>query len=313
MKRPHPIIIVYIYGLAAILIALICAVMADSADGSSPTSIQVDVEYLASQKMRGRLSASTEIKKAQAYILERCAKAGLKTHKQSVRTPKGVCQNVMAWREGTDPDQIVIVGAHLDHIGVRNREVYPGADDNASGSAMVLELAQRFATGPQPDMTILFQWYTGEELGFYGSKHYVKYPVLPEGNPSLRKHVFMLNLDMVGHLTRRMSIWTVDVPAVLDKLFPDYPFAKRITFRRSEGSDQVSFDDGGVPVVFLHTGTDFGTYHQPYDKPATLDYEGMDLICDYAYDMIGQIAGRTLPVPDPDFVIWELPPIPTQH
>jgi Iap family predicted aminopeptidase len=265
------------------------------------------VEYLASQELRGRATATKDIQKAQDWIVARCQEAGLQVQRQTVPTPRGKCQNVIAWIEGSDPTQVVVIGAHLDHIGVRNRRVYPGADDNASGSAAVLGLAKRFAAGTQPAFTIAFQWYTGEEINPYlvGSKYYVKNPTLPVGDPDIDQHIVMLNIDMIGHLKKKYAT-DVDVDSLLETLFPKYPFAKSITFKRNSGSDQVSFDNGGVPVAFLHTGTAFGTYHKTTDKPDTLNYRGMEAICNFAYDFINLIVAQDVP---PDYIIWSLPEI----
>ncbi len=273
-----------------------------SALGQTADELQTTVTYLTSTELQGRGTSSRGIKKAQESIISQCKEAGLRVQTQEVRTSKGLCQNVIAWVEGIDPTQVVIVGAHLDHVGTRRGKIYPGADDNASGSAAVLGLAKRFAVGPQPEVTISFQWYTGEEIDLLGSAVYAKSPLLPEGAPAIDQHILMLNLDMIGHLK---PAGPIDVQFVLDDLFPKYPFASQITFRRDSGSDQVSFDDAGVPVVFLHTGTDFGTYHTPADTADTLNYGGMELICEYAFEIVNQMAAGKVP----DHVIWDLPVI----
>ena len=95
---------------------------------------------------------------------------------------EGTARNVMGWVRGNDPelsDEVIVVGAHLDHVGINGRGiVYNGADDNASGSAVILEVARCFAEGNPPKRSILFQWYAGEEQGLLGSKHWVKNPTI---------------------------------------------------------------------------------------------------------------------------------------
>ncbi len=109
-----------------------------------------------------------------------------------------VSRNVMGMIPGSDPTlrgEAVIVGAHMDHLGRRGDVVYPGADDNASGVAALLEIAKAFAaSGHAPKRTVIFVCWTGEEEGHLGSEHYVRHPAWP-----LERTSVYLNLDMIGH------------------------------------------------------------------------------------------------------------------
>ena len=209
------------------------------------------------------------------------------------------CRNVIAWIEGKNPNKIIVVGAHLDHIGVKGGRIYNGADDNASGSAAVLGLARRFSKEKKPNYTIIFQWYTGEERGFLGSKHYVKNPKW-----DIEKHIFMLNLDMIGRLEEFRSQIPVDVSVILSELYQKYSFAKNITFREDSGSDHVVFARY-MPVIFLHTGT-HRDYHRTSDDADKINYEGMVQVCNYAYDFINKILGDPEVEVD-DYILFDLP------
>jgi hypothetical protein len=119
-------------------------------------------------------------------------KAELRIRKEPIAVP-----NVLAWQEGSDPalrDEYIVIGAHLDHLGARGSEYFPGADDNGSGSTAILSIAKAVAANPtKPKRSILFMWFAAEEIGLVGSAHYVNNPILP-----LEKMICMLNVDMVG-------------------------------------------------------------------------------------------------------------------
>ena len=101
-------------------------------------------------------------------------------------------------RSGTDPvlrDHAVVIGAHVDHLGRSGDTIYPGADDNASGVAALLEMARAFASSPvKPKRSLAFAFWTGEEEGKLGSGYYVRHPHWP-----LERTAVYLNLDMIGH------------------------------------------------------------------------------------------------------------------
>jgi Zn-dependent M28 family amino/carboxypeptidase len=105
--------------------------------------------------------------------------------------------NVLAWQPGSDPalrDEYIVLGAHLDHLGLQGGEMFPGADDNGSGSTALLNIAKAISANPvKPKRSVLFMWFAAEEIGLVGSAHYVDNPILP-----LDKMICMLNIDMVG-------------------------------------------------------------------------------------------------------------------
>jgi hypothetical protein len=200
----------------------------------------------------------------------------------SKKLDNNTARNVLAKIPGTDPKlkrEYVIMGAHLDHVGIRNGLVYNGADDNASGSAVVMELARILSKAKyQPKRTIIFACWCGEELGLIGSRHYVKWPC---NDVSMDRVVTYFNMDMVGLGD------TIGAPGALN--FPS--IWKVITRDQDEdvmavveprtggpgGSDFAPFIELGIEALALMTGSDFRgdhpDYHQPEDDTHKIDPE----------------------------------------
>ena len=128
----------------------------------------------------------------QVVPIDKTAKIEIRIHEEETSYP-----NVCAWIEGSDPDlrnEYIVIGSHLDHLGKRGETIYFGADDNGSGSTAVLNIARAIALNPvKPKRSVLFIWFTGEEMGLLGSAFYCDHPLLP-----LDKMVCMFNIDMVG-------------------------------------------------------------------------------------------------------------------
>lgn len=276
----------YLYAL------LFSLVLCCGAQAQTPDELQATVSYLASDELRGRDNNSEGIRKAQNYIVKELYIAGIPYKYQKV--PMANCRNLVAWVKGSS-DEYIVVGAHLDHIGAFRNRIYNGADDNASGSAAILELAKRLSD-VKPIRSIVFVWFTSEEDGYYGSKYFVKNPILPCGDSCKtckKLPVFMLNLDMVGHLNKKLPrvIQWKEIDPLLLPLFERYEFAKRITYNNNfVSSDHVPFYNAGIPCVALHTGLT-KEYHAVTDDADTLDYSGMVKVCHYAYDLILSVAG----------------------
>ena len=255
-------------GIVALLLGLMLGVVLGD--------VQDDVEYFAADARNGRATRSDGMKESKIYVMAALGEYGIPAYMQ----PAAGCHNIVATMKGTQPETYIVVGAHLDHLGVRRGKVMNGADDNASGSAALLELAGRLSM-IKTRRSIVLVWFTGEERGLLGSKSFVR------GLDQMP--VFMVNLDMVGRLSDDLP-GSKGKPGSLAPLFKKYDFAKRVTYRDSKlGSDQVPFN-GKCPTVFLHTGL-HRLYHTSADDPGTLDYDGIELICDYAYDMIVQVVG----------------------
>jgi len=201
--------------------------------------------------------------------------------------------NVAGWLPG-ETDEYLILGAHYDHLGLGEQfsmapslagTVHPGADDNASGTAGVLELARYFASQPKPKRGILFMTFAGEELGLLGSGYYANHPELP-----LAKAVTMINMDMIGRVRdARLYIGGVatgtTLRADLDQITPRYKL--RIDYSESGygSSDHTSFTAKQVPVLFFFSGL-HSDYHKPSDTWDKIDAPGaiqvLQLVADIA-------------------------------
>jgi hypothetical protein len=179
--------------------------------------------------------------------------------------------NVIGYVEGkTKPDSFVVFTAHYDHLGQMGAGTYfPGANDNASGTSMVLNLAKYYAAH-KPDYSIVFMTFTGEELGLIGSDYYVHHPLFP-----LSKIRFLINLDMVG--TGDDGIKVVN-GAILEKEFKmlsnindEKKYLPSVNKRGEAAiSDHYPFYAKGVKSFFIYTLGGIGAYHNIYDKASTL-------------------------------------------
>jgi len=200
--------------------------------------------------------------------------------------------NVIAVLPGVDPslrDQIIVIGAHYDHLGfghfgARNAsaagEIHPGADDNASGTAMLLELARRLSQLPvRPARTIVFAAFSAEELGLFGSRHFV------ERLPSIGAAKVMLNLDMVGRLRDdKLTVSGARSGEKLSEIVTSAGRALGLTIGETDDvgrSDHLSFYNKKVAVLHFSTGV-HGDYHRPSDTWEKLNIEGMARISDLA-------------------------------
>ena len=256
------------------------------ATAQTAKDLRTHVEYLASPALNGRSPGSMGMKKAQEYIKAECQKLGLKIYTQKVNVQGTPCHNVLAVLPGRTDLSRVVVGAHLDHIGRGSL----GADDNASGCAALLGLAERLSEDTHYP-TIEFHWYTGEEKGLLGSKTYVKKPLAP-----LNSYEVMVNLDMVGRL-KGMLVGYRPFPYsdILQRLYTKYPFAEHTTWAKDTGdSDHSSWWRVGVPAVLVHTGL-HPDYHRPTDTADKINYAGMSRVCDYAYDFINAVILKESP------------------
>ncbi len=241
--------------------------------------------------------------------------------------------NVVATIPGSEkPDELVVIGAHYDHIGTDGEQghcspiekdgttdkICNGADDNASGTAMVLEVARQIAALPQkPKRTLVFTHFSGEELGLYGSKAMVKNPPF-----ALDKVVAMINLDMVGRLGRRgLAIGGIHSSEqwmpLLDKLGNrdmTVIYEGSVTGR----SDHANFYRRDIPVLFFFTGI-HSDYHRAGDHANKINIQGMASIgevvsgvmlalgdgYDVAFSKPGKNGGISsgLPGQDPDTLV----------
>jgi len=206
-------------------------------------------------------------------------------------------KNVVGVLEGAGPHaaETVIIGGHYDHLGHGglmsgslaglSRDIHNGADDNASGTAMVLELARRLgARRDPPPRRVVFMAFTGEERGLLGSHYYVEHPLFPLGQT-----VMMINCDMVGRLNSRSELTMIGTGSTpgLDALVDALGKSAGLNIKKVSGindsfggSDHESFYNKEIPVLFAFTGI-HGDYHRPSDDSDRINFGGMARIADY--------------------------------
>jgi membrane-associated protease RseP (regulator of RpoE activity) len=206
--------------------------------------------------------------------------------------------NVVGILPGADPtlaDEAVVVGAHFDHLGSVGGVVHPGADDNASGTALVLGLARAFATAGGAGRTLVFALFDAEEIGLIGSRHYVSRPALP-----LARTVAMVNFDMVGRMhDRPLGVRGGDSGTPLRAMVADVARKEGVAVdvhgSPHGASDHSRFYDAGVPVLFFTTGV-HGDYHKPTDTADRIDAAGMARVAALAVRVVERLASEPRPV-----------------
>lgn len=187
--------------------------------------------------------------------------------------------NVCGWVKGTvNPDSIIAITAHYDHLGGMGADTYfPGANDNASGTSLMLGLAKFYAAHPQP-YTIAFIGFAGEEAGLKGSKYFTDNPLFP-----LKQISFLINLDLEGTGEEGITVVNAsEYPTAYQKLNEINDSGKLIMKINARGkaanSDHYWFSEKGVPAFFIYTLGGIKAYHDIYDIAATLplnEYEDL--------------------------------------
>jgi hypothetical protein len=189
------------------------------------------------------------------------------------------------------PDSFIVIGAHYDHLGKIADQHFPGANDNASGVAMLLDLAREFAKSDiKPDYSLIFISFAGEEIGLLGSKYFTTYSPI-----ELKKIKLMINLDMVGSGKEGISVVNAKAnPTIFQKLQEINDENKYVTDMRARGSscnsDHCPFDQLGIPAIFIFSrDKDYPFYHIPDDDYDKLPLDGYEGIFKLIYDYIMQL------------------------
>lgn len=289
---------------------LLLGIAALAALGAGPARAQSRQErlkehvyYLASDSLRGRKAGTPDATKAAEYIIGEYEQAGLKPLFREGWydrfTRKGDHEsdfkNVVGLIEGTDPalrGECIVIGAHYDHLGVRQDKIYNGADDNASGSAAVIEIARALA-GAQPRRSIIIAAFDAEEIGLVGSSH------LAERLDTLGFHIkLMMSVDMVGWLKAGKALKLEGVATIKDgkKILKAQAGSLTLDLKRFERSvftatDTEGFATMGIPTLAVTTGLK-SPYHKPEDDAELIDYEGLDLVTGYLTDLTTDLATR---------------------
>ena len=222
-------------------------------------------------------------------------------------------ENVLAYIKGSEkPDEIIIVSAHLDHIGIsENGDINNGADDDGSGTVAVLEIAEAFKIaqkeGHGPKRSILFLHVTGEEIGLYGSRYYTdENPIFP-----LKNTVADLNIDMIGRVDKahentenylyligsdKLSTELHNISEKINKKYInlelDYTYndendPNRFYYR----SDHYNFAKNNIPVIFYFNGT-HDDYHRPSDTPDKINYKFLETRTRLIFHTAWELANR---------------------
>ncbi|MCR6637704.1 MAG: M20/M25/M40 family metallo-hydrolase [Sporocytophaga sp.] len=182
-------------------------------------------------------------------------------------------QNVIGFVEGSSKsDSVIIISAHYDHLGTMGKKVYfPGANDNASGVSMLLELVKYYSQKENtPKFTIVFMAFGAEEIGLIGSRFFTENPLFP-----LKKIKFMINLDLLGTGDDGMTVVNATLhPEEYNKLLEINETLKLLPAIKRRGpaanSDHFYFSEKGVPAFFFYTLGGISAYHDVMDRPETL-------------------------------------------
>lgn len=320
-----------------VVLALLCcpaALAAQAVSAADPAAaVSRDVRVLAADSLGGRFTGSPGAQAAARYLARRFGEIGarpgvpgwlqdfpiagsvpgLRDVAEGERPSRGA--NVVGVVPGRDPalrDEYVVVGAHYDHLGhgqARSSslggsgEVHNGADDNASGTAGLIEIGRRLVAAP-PRRSVVLVAFSGEELGLLGSAAYVARPAVP-----MERTVAMVNLDMVGRLRNdRLLVFgsetAAEFPALLDSLNRTARFDLAYSGDGYGRSDQQSFYVARKPV--LHMFTDLHEdYHRPTDDADRLNVEGLVRVAAFTTEVVRALADR----PAGLGVVMKAPPV----
>jgi len=243
--------------------------------------------------------AINEKRKPMSYVLPNSTV----TINATLQITEGTSSNIIGVVPGTDPslaNEYLVIGAHYDHLGMGdenslsnnpNAIIHPGADDNASGTSGVLELAQQFVANPA-SRPVLFMLYSGEEKGLLGSKHWVSTPTVP-----LTNIIAMINMDMIGRMKdNKLNVQGIGTSTTWPGLIDSAKSGMNLTISTTADgfgpSDHSSFTAKGIPVMFVFTGL-HSDYHRPSDTWDKINCEGEATVLQFVERAARRIAGAT--------------------
>jgi hypothetical protein len=279
-----------------------------------PDDVRPHIEFLAGDALQGRSGADAA--RAAAYLIDHFRRIGLKplfgeSYEQPIpgrgEQPEErvvVGRNVGGWLEGADPelkDELVMIGVHYDHLGVRDGVIFPGADDNASGVSMMLEVAEAFATGKErPKRSLVFVGFDLEEQMLWGSRWFASHPPWP-----IQRVKLFITADMIGR-----SLGNLPLPAVFVLGSEHAPQVKRALDRVGTPaglevarlgidlvgtrSDYGPFRDREIPFLFFSTG-EHPDYHSPRDLPSKIDYPKVARVSNLVLALTREVADGAEP------------------
>jgi membrane-associated protease RseP (regulator of RpoE activity) len=275
-------------------------------DSITTAELQRHIDVLADDSFEGREAGSRGGHATASYLAKHLDAYGLLPAGESGSYFQGFganYRNVLGLLEGSDPrlkNEVILVGAHYDHVGYGTAsnsngpigQIHNGADDNASGVAGILELADAVRQLPEPPRrSILFVFWDGEEKGLLGSQHWARQPTL-EG----RRVVFALNADMIGRLRDgKVEVYGIrtapGLREVLSRANHDPEVWMDFTWEMKNNSDHYSFYERGIPSVMLHTGL-HNEYHRPSDESHTINAAGLRQVTALFLRLVLDLADR---------------------
>ena len=291
-----------------IAVALLCGTA--QAQENQQSRLKKHLYTLAADSLRGREAGTDDGRRAANYIIAQWQQMGLRPlFGDSYRMPFTVPSydnsvqfcNLVAVIEGNDPvlkNEYIVVGAHYDHVGVTDGQIYNGADDNASGSSCVIEVArQLLAYQSQLRRSVIICAFDAEEKGLYGSTEFLQ--VLASKN-MMDKVKLMLSVDMVGWYRANGELVLEGSKTVKDAkgmFAPEKLGASiKVRFKSFETSaftatDTEPFAKAGIPTLAVSTGLK-SPYHKPGDDAELIDYEGLNNITDYLSALVVTASNR---------------------
>jgi len=316
-NRRNPFDVKYLLLVLPLLIALLSSIFADDESPRPPKSatfdyqeamddirideLQMHLGWMTDGLQEGRSSGTEGGHRAGDYLETELTLLGLEpagtneSYLQGFQFIDGEPQyrNVLGIIRGGDPvlaDEYIMICAHYDHVGIIDDELYPGANDNASGTSMILELAESLQKlEPRPKRSVIIAFWDAEEIGLLGSKHFADNPTVP-----LNKIKMVFNFDMVGTLqNNRFELFGSNVATgireIVSRLIePDDP---EIEFSTEYllASDHSSLYAKRIPAVMFFTGMGC-PYHEPGDNFDIINFEGMKNIADIAFRIVFHLA-----------------------
>ncbi len=297
-----------------LIILLFASIIACKKEYVPENKIQEDVAFLADDKLEGRQTGTEGEKAAAEYVAKRFKELGLEPkgtdgyfqdftfkpktgpHQEVKYTDTKVDstitgRNILAYLDN-NASQTIIIGAHYDHLGYgsegslyrgEDKQIHNGADDNASGVAVMLNLASKLKKANKGN-NYLFMAFSGEEMGLLGSNYFVKNATI-----NLDSANYMLNMDMVGRLKKDSALAVYGVGTT--PIFKQVINASNNKFKLIEKesgvgpSDHTSFYLSDIPVLHFFTGQ-HEDYHKPGDDADKLNYDGMEAISTYIFEII---------------------------
>ncbi|MFA9191239.1 M28 family peptidase [Flavobacterium sp. FZUC8N2.13] len=288
--------------------------------------LKTHLYIVANDSMQGRETGSIGQKKAGKYLISQY-------QKDNISFPKGAqdyyqhvpeaflnakrneklpdSENIWAYIEGTEkPDEVIVISAHYDHIGIKNEAVFNGADDDGSGTVALLEIAQAFQLakkeGHGPKRSILFLHVTAEEHGLHGSRYYTENPLFP-----LKNTVANINIDMIGrrdeiHPNTNNYVYLIGADRLSTELHQICTAVNEkyvhleLDFRYNalndsnnfyRRSDHYNFAKNGIPSVFIFNGV-HADYHRKTDTPDKIEYDALTKRTQLTFNIAWELANR---------------------